>query len=152
MSFCRLDFLIRDRKVCSYLNKPSPFFIGSSYKPLHYLMMRCILVYYFSMAIFTYYNYFSFIIYFTVAISLFLFAIIFIIRYVALAILFIFSPLAFVLRIIPFPQAQKLWGDWWQKLIKWSFVGLSGAFFLRLATDVMRGLQKFVPNLSEHIE
>src|SRR3989344_95823 len=86
---------------------------------------------------------FSFIIYFSVAISLSLFATIFTIRYVALAILFIFSPLAFVLRIIPFPQAQKLWGDWWQKLIKWSFVGLSGAFFLRLATDVMEGFQKF---------
>lgn len=82
--------------------------------------------------------------YFGVGITLLLFASIFIIRYVMLAILFILSPLALVLRIFPIPSAKKLWDDWWQNIIKWSFIGLGGAFFLSLATQITLKANEFI--------
>jgi DNA-binding transcriptional ArsR family regulator len=58
-------------------------------------------------------------------------------RYVMIAILFILSPLAFALRIVPVEQGHSLFSSWWEHFLKYCFVGLGAAFFLRLATEVV---------------
>lgn len=54
-------------------------------------------------------------------------------RYVILIILFVLSPLAFAFWV--FPMSKKLWTEWWGAFLKWSFVGVFGAFVLWLATN-----------------
>lgn len=74
--------------------------------------------------------------YILVMIPLFWFALIFIERYVMIAILFIISPLAFIAFIFtPFRSHFTKWRD---SFVKWSFIGLGAAFFLNLATGILR--------------
>ena len=66
------------------------------------------------------------------AITLFLFAILFLVRNIALWILVILSPLAFFSYILP--ATKKIIFDKWKKeFIKWSFIGLTGSFFIYLS-------------------
>ena len=56
-------------------------------------------------------------------------------RFVRLGLLFIISPLAFVAYI--FPKTRPYFDMWLQELIKWSFIGVGGCFFLWLADKMM---------------
>lgn len=60
------------------------------------------------------------------------------VRYVLLGILFILSPLAFVLRVFPVPQAKAQWSKWWETFIKWCFIGIGGTFFLWLSVQMLQ--------------
>ena len=63
---------------------------------------------------------------------LFLFATLFLVRNIALWVLVILSPLAFFSYILP--ATKKIIFDKWKKeFIKWSFIGLTGSFFLYLS-------------------
>ena len=76
-------------------------------------------------------------IYGIVGLSLIYLAITLIQRYIWLAILFIVSPLAFVFYAFPLPASKELWTQWWHHFIKWSFIGLGGAFILRLSVQIL---------------
>ncbi len=65
---------------------------------------------------------------------LFLYVLLYICRYVAIWIIVILSPIAFVCLI--HPKTQSLWNHWVSQLIQWSFVGVTGAFFLYLSLQV----------------
>lgn len=80
------------------------------------------------------------IMYMLIALSLLFLTLTYIQRYIILAILFTLSPLAFVLRAIPFGEAQKLWTNWWSHFIKWCFIGIGGAFILNLAVNILHAL------------
>ena len=56
-------------------------------------------------------------------------------RYVVLIMLFILSPLAFTFWV--FPASQHLWKEWWNHFVKWSFVGVFGAFVLFLTNIIL---------------
>jgi hypothetical protein len=58
-------------------------------------------------------------------------------RYVILGILFIFSPIAFVFRVFPLPDAKKLWNSWWEHFIKWCFIGVGLSFVLWLSYQMV---------------
>lgn len=75
------------------------------------------------------------IMYTIMTVNLLWFSIIFLERYVMLAILFILSPLAFILFV--FPQTKSHFKNWWERLIKWCFIGLGAAFFLNLSTNIL---------------
>lgn len=75
--------------------------------------------------------------YISVAVVFLYFTLMVIQRYFILAILFIISPLAFALGIFPYEKVQKLRGDWWQYFLKYCFVLIPAAFFLRLSTDIL---------------
>lgn len=77
------------------------------------------------------------VIYIVLIITFWYLALILLARYVVLGILFIFSPLAFVFRVFPLPQARKLWNDWWENFIKWNFIGLGGVFCIWLGGKMM---------------
>ncbi|PIS17396.1 MAG: hypothetical protein COT59_00895, partial [Candidatus Nealsonbacteria bacterium CG09_land_8_20_14_0_10_42_14] len=65
-----------------------------------------------------------------------LFAFIFIIRYVAIWTLVILSPFAFACYILP--ATRKVFSQWWQQFLQWSFVGVIAAFFLYLGDHFIR--------------
>jgi len=67
--------------------------------------------------------------------TLFIFALIFILRYVAIWLLVILSPLAFAAMILP--DTAKYARQWWQSLIKWSFIGVMPAFILFIVAKMM---------------
>ncbi|MBU3964184.1 hypothetical protein KJ562_00395 [Patescibacteria group bacterium] len=72
---------------------------------------------------------------------LFLMGILFIVRNLALWILVILSPLAFLSSIFPKnPVTKKAtpFGMWRDQFVKWTFVGVTGSFFLYLAQLMMR--------------
>lgn len=71
------------------------------------------------------------------ALTLFYFSFIVIKRYLALGILFILSPLAFAFKIFPFEQTNKLWSMWWENFLKYLFVLVPAAFFLRLSVEIL---------------
>ena len=83
------------------------------------------------------------IVYITLGVTLLMLAIIFIERYVILAILFILSPLAFVFYVFPLKQAKELFSSWWNHFIKWCFVGLIGAFFVNLSSQILEKFSGF---------
>ncbi len=58
-------------------------------------------------------------------------------RYLALAFLFIVSPIVFVFRVLPSGEANKIWGEWWHNFIKYCFILIPAAFFLRLSVDIL---------------
>jgi len=72
-----------------------------------------------------------------VAITFFYLAFIFVARYAILTFLYVLSPLAFVCKVFPIPAAQKIWSSWWENFIKWSFIGIEGAFFLWLSASLL---------------
>src|SRR3989344_3943108 len=84
------------------------------------------------------------IVYITLGVTLLMLAIIFIERYVILAILFILSPLAFVFYVFPLPKAKELFSKWWSNFIKWCFVGVIGAFFLSLGTQMFKEAKNWI--------
>jgi len=66
------------------------------------------------------------------AIVLLLFAMLFLVRNIAIWLLVILSPLAFFSYILP--ATKKIIFDKWRKeFVKWSFVGVTGAFFIYLS-------------------
>jgi len=58
------------------------------------------------------------------------FAFIFIFRYIAIWMLVILSPFAFFSYILP--ATRKIWTMWWNQFIQWTFIGVTGSFFLYL--------------------
>jgi hypothetical protein len=76
----------------------------------------------------------------TVAATFFYLAIVFIARYAILAFLYVLAPLAFVCKVFPLPAAQKIWNEWWDNFIKWSFVGVGGALVINISAGVMRNI------------
>ncbi len=64
------------------------------------------------------------------------------VRYAILALLFILAPLAFVLRVVPVPDAKKLWTSWWEHFIKWCFIGVGVCFFLHLSVEMITRITK----------
>ncbi len=62
-------------------------------------------------------------------------AIILIERYAILAILYILSPLACIAFV--FPASKKLWTEWWNYFLKWTFVGVQVLFFIYIANQAM---------------
>ncbi len=75
--------------------------------------------------------------YIIVGLALLYFILILIERYIMFAILFILSPLAFGLRIVPMESAQAQFKSWWEHFLKFCFVGLGAAFFLRLSIELI---------------
>ena len=73
--------------------------------------------------------------YLATAITFFVLSFIFIERYAILALLFILSPLAFTFWI--FPASKKLWTEWWNHFLKWTFVGIQAMFFVWVATQML---------------
>ncbi|HOW12854.1 MAG TPA: hypothetical protein PK121_00840 [Candidatus Pacearchaeota archaeon] len=70
--------------------------------------------------------------------TLVLYSVVFILRYLFIWILVILSPLAFVAYILPY--TRKYWSLWWENLIQWQVIGITGTFFLYLSdlfTDTM---------------
>jgi len=70
--------------------------------------------------------------------TLILYSVVFILRYLFIWILVILSPLAFVAYILP--ATRKYWSLWWENLIQWQVIGITGTFFLYLSdlfTDTM---------------
>jgi hypothetical protein len=65
---------------------------------------------------------------------LFLYVLLYICRYVAIWIIVILSPIAFVCLV--HPKTKSMWNMWVNQLIQWSFVGVTGGFFLYLALKV----------------
>ena len=59
-----------------------------------------------------------------------LFAIMFLLRRIAIWILVILSPVAFAFYILP--KTRKYWEFWWKQFIEWTFIGVTGAFFIYL--------------------
>ena len=84
--------------------------------------------------------------YFMMGAMFFYFSFLFIIRFAILAILFVLSPLAFVFRVFPIDAAKKLWNEWWQHFLKWSFVGIGLALSLFLATEIIKSPIVALPN------
>ncbi|MGA2417724.1 MAG: hypothetical protein ABSF55_00560 [Candidatus Staskawiczbacteria bacterium] len=79
-------------------------------------------------------------IWFVVAATFFYLAIIFIARYAVLAFLFVLSPLAFICRVFPLAFTKKIWTEWWENFIKWSFVGVGGALVLNISAGAMKSI------------
>ncbi|MDO8530298.1 MAG: hypothetical protein Q7S10_02745 [bacterium] len=77
------------------------------------------------------------IMYFAIACVFFLMALLLIQRFIMLAILFILSPLAFVFYVFP-GAPKKQFEVWWTHFIKWCFVGLIAAFFIKLSSQVIQ--------------
>ncbi|MBI4359373.1 MAG: hypothetical protein HY577_02230 [Candidatus Nealsonbacteria bacterium] len=69
------------------------------------------------------------------AMFLLLFAVIFIMRYVAIWMLVILSPLAFFAYVLP--GTRKYFTAWWSQFLQWAFVGVTAAFFLYLAEQLL---------------
>ncbi|MDP3093851.1 MAG: hypothetical protein Q8N16_03740 [bacterium] len=69
------------------------------------------------------------------ALFLVLYSFLFIMRYVAIWILVILSPLAFFANVLP--TTRKYFSAWWNQFLQWSFVGVSAAFFLYLAEQLL---------------
>jgi hypothetical protein len=59
----------------------------------------------------------------------------FLVRIIYLWILIILSPMAFMLSAVP--GAESKFNDWWQKFVKYTFVGPILAFFLWLSFSIM---------------
>jgi hypothetical protein len=70
-----------------------------------------------------------------------LYAVIFLTRYVALIMLTIFSPIAFALAI--FPSTRKIFRQWMDQLVAWSFIGVTAAFFLWLGAFFMNRITEY---------
>ena len=66
---------------------------------------------------------------------LLLFSLIFIMRYIAIWALVILSPLAFFAYVLP--GTKKYFTLWWSQFLQWAFVGVSAAFFLYLAEQLL---------------
>lgn len=86
-------------------------------------------------------------IYTLIGATLFMLSVIFVERYVILAILFILSPLAFVALSFPLSQGKQWFGKWWQHFIKWCFIGVIGAFFLNLASLILKAFNNQFSNI-----
>jgi len=71
-----------------------------------------------------------------------LFSVLFTLRYIAIWILVILSPLAFACYILP--NTRKIWDQWWQQFIQWSFIGVVAAFFLYLADHMLYATQEIL--------
>ena len=69
------------------------------------------------------------------AMFLLLFAVIFLMRYVAIWILVILSPLAFSAYVLP--GTKHYFTLWWNQFLQWAFVGMTAAFFLYLAEQLL---------------
>ncbi|MDP2926893.1 MAG: hypothetical protein Q8N65_02025 [bacterium] len=69
------------------------------------------------------------------AMFLLLFSLIFIMRYIAIWALVILSPLAFFAYVLP--GTKKYFTMWWSQFLQWAFVGVSAAFFLYLAEQLL---------------
>lgn len=78
--------------------------------------------------------------YLIAAFVLLAFSLIVIQRYIVLAILFVLSPLAFAFRIFPHESATGLWNSWWQNFLKYCFMLVPAAFFLRLSSEILVAL------------
>ena len=65
----------------------------------------------------------------------FLFSVLFIMRYVAIWVLVILSPLAFFANVLP--NTKKLFTAWWDQFFQWCIVGVTAAFFLYLAEQLL---------------
>jgi len=63
---------------------------------------------------------------------------IFVARYAILIFLFILSPLAFAFFI--YPATKKMWTEWWDNFLKWSFVGVFGSFVLYVASSLVTAI------------
>ena len=81
-------------------------------------------------------------------ITLFYLACIFIARYAVLAFLFILSPIAFVFWV--FPVTKKLWNDWWEHFIKWTFIGVGGSFLMWIGLNFLKTLVKADGSIQEY--
>lgn len=77
-------------------------------------------------------------IYLAITICFFYLACMLIARYAVLGILFMLSPLAFVFWAFPFPQAKKLWSQWWENFLKWAFIGVGICFFLNITGRMLQ--------------
>jgi len=75
--------------------------------------------------------------YIALIVTFFAIAIILIERYAILAILYVLSPIAFAFWGFPFPDAKALWKKWWEKFLKWTFVGVETLFFVWLANEIV---------------
>ncbi len=73
-----------------------------------------------------------------VGIVFFYLSLILLARYGVLAVLYILSPLAFICWV--FPQTQKIWTEWWENFIKWTFIGVGASFFVWISDSVLKGL------------
>ena len=69
-----------------------------------------------------------------IAFDFFYLAVLLIARYAILGILFILSPLAFSFWV--YPASKKLWSEWWNAFLKWSFMGVGLMFSLWIASVV----------------
>jgi len=70
---------------------------------------------------------------------LLLFTLLFFLRIIAIWILVILSPLAFASAVIPTTR-RMIFDRWINQFLQWSFVGITGGFFLYLADVLMRML------------
>lgn len=91
------------------------------------------------------------IMYLIAAFVLLAFSLIVIQRYIVLAILFILSPLAFAFRIFPHESATGLWNSWWQNFLKYCFMLVPAAFFLRLSSEILVALDWGEMRKPEHL-
>jgi len=73
------------------------------------------------------------------AATLFLFAVLFLARYAFLWFLVIVSPFAFFAYILP--GTRKLWNQWWNTFIQWTFIGVAGGFTLYLSGQIFNNLK-----------
>ncbi|MDD2913648.1 MAG: hypothetical protein PHS29_03370, partial [Candidatus Pacebacteria bacterium] len=71
------------------------------------------------------------IVYLLISLAYLGFIVIFTARYFAIWLLVILSPIAFVCYILP--ETQGIARKWWNAFIQWTFIGVTGAFFLYLA-------------------
>ncbi len=67
-----------------------------------------------------------------VAFVYFIFSFIFVARYFFIWLLVILSPIAFACYVLP-ELKQKVTDVWWNHFIQWSFIGVTGGFFIYLA-------------------
>lgn len=79
---------------------------------------------------------------FMLTFTLLVFAGIFFVRYIAIWMLVIFSPLAFAAMILP--DTSKYAKQWWDNLLKWSFMGLGPAFILYLTAKIIENKDKIM--------
>ena len=66
---------------------------------------------------------------------LFLYVALFILRYIAIWVLVIISPLAFLASIIP--ATKKIFIQWWNQFIQWTFIGAVAGFFLYIGYNIL---------------
>ncbi len=78
----------------------------------------------------------AFLVVIVITLAVFLFQLL--IRYVMLAFLLILMPFAWLMWL--FPKTEKLWHDWWEAFIKWTFFAPIVVFFLWLAITTAQNM------------